>query len=79
MSVKYECIVCGKKFPKGQGVLISLYNVELAFHSKSCALKFFKALFSKVEYDLIRNYIEETVNEFREKIAEERKRKAKKI
>jgi len=79
MSVKYECIVCGKKFPKGQGVLLNLYNVELAFHSKSCALKFFKTLFSKIEYGLIGNYVEATINEFREKIADDRKRKAKNI
>jgi len=79
MSKKHECIVCGRKFPEGQGILIDLGGTKLAFHSKSCALKFFKTLFLRVEYSLIRDYVNETIEEFRRKVSEERKRKAKKI
>jgi len=79
MSKKRECIVCGRKFPEGQGVLIDLGDTKLVFHSKSCALKFFKTLFLRIEYSLIRNYVNETIEEFRRKVNDERKRKAKKI
>ena len=37
---RIKCIMCGRIFPKGQGVLLNITGRELAFHSKKCALKF---------------------------------------
>lgn len=79
MPKKYECIVCGKKFPEGQGILIEFGDITLSFHSKSCALKFFKTLLSRIEFDIAKKYVSEVVEEFRKRITDERRLKAKKI
>ncbi len=76
---KHVCIVCGKMFPEGQGIVLTLDNYMLTFHSKACALKFFNTLLHKVSFDLIRDTVEDTVEEFKRKLREEFKRKAKKI
>lgn len=44
MVVLYNCIVCGKKFPEGQGVVIRREGIELYFHSKDCLGRFAKRL-----------------------------------
>ncbi len=76
---KHVCIVCGKAFPEGQGIVLTLGDYTLTFHSKACALKFFNALLHKISFDLIRSAVEDTVEEFKSRLREEFKRKAKKI
>ena len=44
MKIKYKCIVCGRKFHQGQGIVIEYGKYRLAFHSSRCASKFLKLL-----------------------------------
>ncbi|MCS7107390.1 MAG: hypothetical protein NZ902_04735 [Acidilobaceae archaeon] len=40
--MKHKCIMCGRPFPEGQGIVLSKGSVALRFHSSRCAAKFFK-------------------------------------
>lgn len=72
MTEKYTCIVCGRKFPKGQGVVIDLGKTKLVFHSTKCATKFFKLLLERIEDKSI---LEKTAKELIRELEEIRKRK----
>lgn len=76
---RYTCIVCGRKFPKGQGIVIEYGNNTLTFHSSKCASKFFKMLLERVPPDMLGKYVDRLAVELKEKIEVERKIKAKKI
>ena len=71
--IKLECIVCGRKYPYGQGVTLRLANQNLTFHSKTCALKFLRSLLEKIPEDALKPALKETMNEYK-KLLEERKR-----
>lgn len=43
------CIVCGRPFPEGQGVVITKGSFVLEFHSNKCMAKFFKRLLQDAE------------------------------
>ncbi len=66
MSERLECIVCGRKFYRAQGVRLNAAGIELAFHSKACALKFVRSLLEHVEPGALRRGVSETLAEFRE-------------
>ncbi|MEM0491125.1 MAG: hypothetical protein QXR02_05170 [Acidilobaceae archaeon] len=60
---RYKCIVCGRVFPEGQGVIVSRGGLTLTFHSGRCAYKFFKLWFERVDLqclaiarDIMREY-----------------------
>jgi len=72
MANKLTCIVCGRKFPKGQGVVIELGKTTLTFHSTRCATKFFKLLIERIED---KDLIEKTAKELIHELEEIRKRK----
>ncbi|MCE4620346.1 MAG: hypothetical protein F7C33_04905 [Desulfurococcales archaeon] len=74
----YECTVCGRKFPEGQGIIISRGGVVLYFHSSRCAAKFLKALIESSD-DCIIEDLKRTAEEFRRAIEAKRKRVEKKI
>ncbi len=61
-----ECIVCGRKFYRGQGVRIEAAGIELVFHSKVCALRFVRSLLEHLEPDVLKKGVNETLTEFRE-------------
>ncbi|MEM1619857.1 MAG: hypothetical protein QXU97_01420 [Fervidicoccaceae archaeon] len=42
MSDAKRCVVCGRAFSEGQGVIIMRGGLRLHFHSAKCAAKFFK-------------------------------------
>jgi hypothetical protein len=42
MKAKLECIVCGRKFPEGQGIKLTMKGEDYYFHSKACAYTFLK-------------------------------------
>jgi len=68
MSKKHVCLVCGRVFHEGQGVKIAIGGREYMFHSKSCAIKFFRAFLLYLEPDVARKAAEETRKEFEEKL-----------
>lgn len=73
----YTCIVCGRKFPEGQGIIIRRAGLELAFHSKSCFVKFFKRLVESIDEKEFRRAAKEVEREFKKML--EMKTKTKTI
>ena len=79
MTDKYECIVCGRKFPKGQGVIIVVKGSEYAFHSKGCAIKFFKRLVEELDPNTLYEAFERVRKSFEEELRARAERNVKKI
>lgn len=75
----YECVVCGRKFPEGQGIVIAKGGLVLHFHSSRCAAKFLKRLIENADDQCILKAARETLNEFREAIEAKRKASRKVI
>ncbi|MEM1622745.1 MAG: hypothetical protein QXL79_04130 [Sulfolobales archaeon] len=46
-------MVCGRKFPDGQGIIIKIVDREIAFHSSKCAAKFYKMLIDRGSKEVI--------------------------
>jgi len=76
---KLECMVCGRKFPLGQGVIINMCGFTLKFHSKSCAMKFFRVFASRLTGDEAKKVTKEVIDEFLSRLKEQRKLKSKKL
>ena len=74
----YECIVCGRKFPQGQGIIIRKAGYELAFHSSRCAARFLKLLLERADDRCLSTAIKETIDELR-KALEARRERTKKV
>jgi len=60
----YECLVCGRRFPEGQGIVLNIGGKRLYFHSKRCAYKFFRSLIDKVDTSSLTKPLNETIKEF---------------
>jgi len=45
---RVKCLICGRIFPRGQGITLRIDERELTFHSKKCALKFFNRLIEQL-------------------------------
>ncbi|MCG2881358.1 MAG: hypothetical protein RXN29_01840 [Acidilobus sp.] len=54
-GAKYKCLVCGRTFYEGQGIVIRRGDLELAFHSARCAAKFLRLLVERAEGDCIKS------------------------
>lgn len=76
---KYKCIVCGRVFPQGQGIVIKTGNIILEFHSSRCASKFLRKLFENASFEDIGKYIRDTYEEFVKKLELVEKKRVKKI
>jgi len=76
---KLECIVCGRKFPLGQGIIVNICGFTLRFHSKNCAVKFFRVFASRLTGDEAKRVTKEVIDEFLSKLNEQRKLKSKKL
>lgn len=63
---RYRCIVCGRYFPEGQGIVIRRAGIELAFHSKTCLAKFFKLFIERVNESEFKRVSRELIKEFEE-------------
>jgi len=61
---KLRCMVCGRVFPQGQGIVIVKGGRTLHFHSKRCAYRFFKLLLDMVEDDCIKRPLDDALKEF---------------
>ena len=79
MRIRHECIVCGRKFPEGQGIVINYGRYKLMFHSSRCASKFLRLLLERVPEETLGKYIDKIVEELEERLELLRKVKAKKI
>ena len=71
-SRHYQCIVCGRKFPEGQGIIMDAGGRVLHFHSRRCAYRFMRLVLERADINCIRGPIDEVLSEFR-KILEERR------
>jgi len=65
---KLVCIVCGRKFPQGQGVVISIEGKEYTFHSKSCAIKFLRRVIDEAQELGIKRIMDSVEKEFIEEL-----------
>ena len=74
----YECIVCGRRFPEGQGIVLYKAGIPLYFHSRKCATAFLRALLDNLEDSCAKPAIEETVREFKRAL-EARRERTKKV
>ncbi len=63
---KYTCIVCGRVFPEGQGIVIVRAGVTLAFHSKACLAKFFRLFVERLDEREFRRAAREVIRELEE-------------
>jgi large subunit ribosomal protein L24e len=62
----YTCIVCGRKFPEGQGIIIEKAGIVLHFHSRRCATKFLKLLIERLDDSTARKVLGELIKELEE-------------
>ncbi|KSW11885.1 hypothetical protein CF15_03540 [Pyrodictium occultum] len=63
---RYTCIVCGRVFPEGQGIMIRRAGILLAFHSKSCLAKFFRLFVERLDEKEFKRAAVDVVKEFEE-------------
>jgi hypothetical protein len=61
---RLTCVVCGRVFPEGQGIVIRYKDKMLTFHSKSCAVKFFRYYIENVDPSCIDKYINKLIDDF---------------
>ncbi|MEM4607115.1 MAG: hypothetical protein QXV93_02935 [Zestosphaera sp.] len=79
MGEKLVCIVCGRKFSVGQGVIINLGRNTYSFHSKACALKFVKKVLESLEPSELEKVADKVADEYSNILKEKAERTAKKI
>jgi large subunit ribosomal protein L24e len=79
MRERLTCIVCGRKFPRGQGVVLKVGGKEYPFHSKACALKFLRRVVEEVDQDMMKKVFDTVESEFREELRLRAEKTAKKI
>ncbi len=79
MKRKYKCIICGRVFPEGQGIVINYGKTLLTFHSSRCAAKFLKQLLERIPPEEIEKYIKRLVEEDLERLKSLEELKRKKI
>ncbi len=72
------CVVCGRKFPRGQGVILVIGGKEYSFHSKVCALKFVRRLLEELG-EAASTAAEGVVREFAEELKVREEARKKKI
>ncbi len=75
MRQKFSCIVCGRSFYEGQGIVLTIADRKLEFHNKACAYKFFRSVLENVDKDCVSSAVRETYKKFSELLE---KRKAEK-
>ncbi|MEM0373210.1 MAG: hypothetical protein QXV69_03055 [Sulfolobaceae archaeon] len=75
----FNCNVCGRKFPKGQGIIINIADETLTFHSKDCAYKFLRQVVENSEKGCISSSIKTILKKYEEMIEIKKKKSEKKI
>jgi len=79
LGEKLTCVVCGRKFSAGQGILISFGRSTYSFHSKACALKFVKKVLEGLEPSELEKVADRVAEEYSKILKEKADRVAKKI
>ncbi|MDK6028039.1 hypothetical protein QPL79_01495 [Ignisphaera sp. 4213-co] len=76
---KIRCVTCGRIFYEGQGVRITAGGKELHFHSKACALKFFKTMILYLDNKDLEKAVSATLQEFENRFKELEEKSKKRI
>jgi len=76
---KYQCIVCGRVFPEGQGVILRVDDDIIPLHSSKCAMKFLRNVIERLEPSIVRGVIKDVKREFHELLEKRLKESSKKI
>ncbi|MFN3267802.1 MAG: hypothetical protein ACK416_00920 [Zestosphaera sp.] len=79
MGEKLTCVVCGRKFSVGQGILISFGRNTYNFHSKTCALKFVKKVLESLDPSELEKTSDKVAEEYSKILKEKTEKTAKKI
>lgn len=79
MGEKLTCVVCGRKFSIGQGIIINFGKNTYNFHSKACALKFIKKVLESLEPSELEKVADRVAEEYSKILKEKAERTAKKI
>lgn len=75
---RYTCVVCGRVFPDGQGIVIRTGDTDIAFHSSKCAAKFLRILIDKGSKEVISASLR-LAKELEALLSERKERSSKKI
>lgn len=78
-KVKNKCNVCGKVFPEGQGIVITVEEEVVALHSSRCAVKFLKAIIDELEPAVSKEVIGRVKKNFEEVLSKHMLSKSKRI
>lgn len=70
---------CGRSFYEGQGIRLVVGGRELYFHSKSCALKFFKNLILYLDQKDLEKAVSAAIQEFENRLKELEEKSKKRI
>ncbi|MEM0152743.1 MAG: hypothetical protein QXJ56_04990 [Ignisphaera sp.] len=76
---KFTCPICSRVFYEGQGIRITIGGQELTFHSKSCAIKFFKSLILYLDQKTLESAVKMTIKEFEERMNDVKEKRKKKL
>ena len=76
MKQKFTCVVCGRTFYEGQGIVYGIKGTRLYFHSKACAYKFLKDLVELSDPECLN--LKDVMKKY-EELAEQREKRAKKV
>ncbi len=68
----YTCLVCGRKFPEGQGIILEKAGRIVHLHSRRCAYKFLRLVLERIDDGCAKPAIDEVIEEF-ERINRERR------
>jgi ribosomal protein L24E len=76
---KYRCVVCGRVFPEGQGIILRVDDDAIPLHSSKCATKFLRSVVERLEPSIVRGIIKDVKKEFHELLEKRLKESSKKI
>lgn len=72
-------MVCGRIFHEGQGIKLNLAGKEVYFHTKRCALRFFKSLILYLDQKALEQAVKHTVKEYEERLRDLKEKSKKDI
>jgi len=75
----HTCIVCGRPFHEGQGIVIRRGDLVLEFHSARCASKFLRLLVERSDASCVEGPIKQISKELREAAEKRREGRSKVI
>lgn len=78
-SELHRCMVCGRPFHEGQGIIIRRGDLLLEFHSAKCAAKFLRLLMERPEASCVEGPIKQISKELRDSLEKRRQGSSKVI